>query len=108
MLSENSFSRFLAWFSANSFLILFVLGNLTVVLCAYLMYSIEAGTNPQMGSFIDAMWWAFATVTTVGYGDITPVTLLGKAIGIFLMLGGTALVRDLYCSFCQCSFGERL
>lgn len=55
------------------------------------MYQIEAGTNPDMGTFLDAVWWAFATVTTVGYGDITPVTMPGKIIGIFLMLGGTAL-----------------
>ena len=36
----------------------------------------------------DALWWAITTITTVGYGDHTPVTPLGRAIGVVLMLVG--------------------
>ena len=43
-------------------------------------------------SFGDALWWAAATVTTVGYGDRFPTTGEGRIVGVALMLGGIALV----------------
>lgn len=39
-------------------------------------------------AFIDAVWWSVATVTTVGYGDIVPKTLIGKAVAVILMFSG--------------------
>jgi voltage-gated potassium channel len=43
-------------------------------------------------SFGDALWWAAVTITTVGYGDYTPVTLRGRGIAVTLMLGGVAVL----------------
>lgn len=43
-------------------------------------------------SFGDALWWAFETVTTVGFGDFTPVTIEGRFIAVGLMIGGVALI----------------
>ena len=43
-------------------------------------------------SFGDAVWWAFVTVTTVGYGDFYPVTVWGRVVAVLLMCGGVALV----------------
>lgn len=43
-------------------------------------------------SFGDSLWWAAVTVTTVGYGDFTPVTVRGRAIATGLMLGGVAVL----------------
>lgn len=43
-------------------------------------------------SFGDAVWWAFCTVTTVGYGDFVPVTVPGRVAAIALMAGGVVLV----------------
>jgi voltage-gated potassium channel len=40
----------------------------------------------------EALWWAFVTVTTVGYGDLTPVTPTGRFVAVALMLGGVALL----------------
>lgn len=40
------------------------------------------------GGFTDALWWSAATITTVGYGDISPVTLAGRAIGVATMVVG--------------------
>jgi voltage-gated potassium channel len=73
------------------FLTLSFYGNAIVVLFAALFYGLEHDVNPRMGSFLDALWWAFATTTTVGYGDVVPVTSLGKIIGIGLMLIGVAI-----------------
>lgn len=73
------------------FLLLTFLGNSLIVLSSALFYFIERGVNEKVMRFIDALWWGFATATTTGYGDITPVTDLGKLIGILLMLIGTAI-----------------
>jgi voltage-gated potassium channel Kch len=73
------------------FLFLSLLGNLLIVLFSYIFYVLEIGINPRLHSFIDALWWGFATATTTGYGDITPITVPGKILGIFAMLMGTAL-----------------
>lgn len=43
-------------------------------------------------SFGNAIWWAFVTITTVGYGDVTPVTITGRVIAVFLMSAGIGVV----------------
>ncbi len=42
--------------------------------------------NSKINSFLDAIWWTVATMTTVGYGDMIPVTDAGKIMAIFYML----------------------
>jgi voltage-gated potassium channel len=57
------------------------------------MYFIEHDAQPKVFSSIPAsMWWAVVTLTTVGYGDIYPVTPLGKFVGAFVTLLGVATV----------------
>lgn len=73
------------------FIMLTIVGNSMIGLSGSLFYYLESSKNPQLKYFIDAIWWSFATATTTGYGDITPVTTSGKILGIFLMLMGTAL-----------------
>lgn len=46
----------------------------------------------KITTFGDAVWWAITTVTTVGYGDLAPVTGVGRVIAALLMLGGISLV----------------
>ncbi|WP_460773237.1 potassium channel family protein [Microbacterium sp. GXF7504] len=50
-------------------------------------------------TFGDAVWWAFCTVTTVGYGDYTPVTFQGRVLAVLLMLGGVVLVGLVVATF---------
>ena len=50
----------------------------------------EAGANPNVHGLWDCLWWTIVTITTVGYGDIYPVTTGGRVLAIFLMLGGIA------------------
>lgn len=56
-----------------------------------LMFEIDA-SGANIKSFGDATWWAFVTVTTVGYGDFTPVTIGGRVIAVFIMFTGAAAV----------------
>ena len=64
---------------------------LVVFVSAGLMTRIEANEGGSIDSFGAALWWAFVTVTTVGYGDYSPVTAAGRGIAIVLMLLGICL-----------------
>lgn len=70
------------------FLTLSLYGNFVVFFFSSLFYWIEKDVNPNINHYIDSLWWAFSTTTTVGYGDVVPITIAGKFIGIFLMLIG--------------------
>ena len=48
--------------------------------------------DSKITTFGDALWWSLTTVTTVGYGDLAPVTGVGRVIAALLMLGGISLV----------------
>lgn len=48
----------------------------------------DVGTEGRIASFQDALWWSAATITTVGYGDITPITVGGRLAGIVAMVVG--------------------
>jgi len=64
-----------------------VLG-VTTLLGGLSIYLVEGRVNPDIQDVTDAIWWALVTVTTVGFGDITPVTLLGRIVGGGMMIGG--------------------
>ena len=57
----------------------------------YLFYVSE----PQVETFGDGIWWALVTITTVGYGDITPLTTLGRVVAGLLMLLGLGLIATI-------------
>ena len=48
----------------------------------------DVGDGRRIHSFFDALWWSAATITTVGYGDIYPVTAVGRIIAVFTMIVG--------------------
>ena len=67
---------------------LIILGSL-VLAAASLMHLAEHDAQPEkFGTIPDAMWWAVVTLTTVGYGDVVPITPLGKVIaGVIAIMG---------------------
>ena len=48
----------------------------------------DVGAGGRLDSFFDALWWSSTTITTVGYGDVYPVTAAGRIIGVFTMVVG--------------------
>lgn len=85
------FRRLFSLATQPVFLILTFIGNSLVATGAIALYHTEHGVNPAIDSYLDTVWWAVATVTTVGYGDVSPITPAGKVIGIILMVLGTAM-----------------
>lgn len=51
--------------------------------------------DAHITNFGDAVWWAITTITTVGYGDMYPVTTTGRVIAALLMIGGISLVGSI-------------
>jgi voltage-gated potassium channel len=63
-----------------------------LVLSACLMYFAENHAQPEVFSSIPAtMWWAIATLTTVGYGDVYPITATGKVLASFIAIFGIGM-----------------
>lgn len=68
------------------------LGLVVLVFCglavvAGMLHALFEGNHP-----VEGMWWALVTLTTVGYGDIAPVTTGGRITGVFLMLSGIGVL----------------
>ena len=78
----------------NRFLIsslIFVAG--IIIAGSGIIYIVEVGhEDAKIKSGLDATWWAVSTITTVGYGDLVPVTDLGKAISIVYMFSGISMI----------------
>ncbi|MGC4129750.1 MAG: ion transporter [Bergeyella sp.] len=62
-----------------------------IVIIGSLMYVVEDGEN-GFTSIPQSIYWAVVTITTVGYGDIAPVTAIGKVLSIILMLCGYSII----------------
>jgi len=58
-----------------------------------------SGIDPAFETPMDGLWWAWVTVTTVGYGDLVPATTEGRIFGSFLILMGLAMFSMLTASF---------
>jgi len=79
-----------------------------VIISASLMYTLEHDAQPEVFSSIPhSLWWAVVTMTTVGYGDVTPITLAGKTLAGFIMLLGVGIVA-LPAGMLAARFGEEL
>lgn len=66
------------------------------IIISFLIVPIESrANNASITSYSDGLWWTVQTLTTVGYGDVTPVTEAGRFIGIFMQILGTMLFGSL-------------
>lgn len=92
---SNSFNMVIDVFNDVKWELLFSLFIMSCVIfiCAVLMYYVERNAQPDNFRNIgDGLWWAIITYTTVGYGDLYPITMLGRALSAFTALIGIAMV----------------
>ncbi len=81
------------WEKKFEFLSLIILFGFMVFFASTVIYIFEGtGENPNIHSFYDAIYWAVVTITTVGFGDISPVTPQGRFVTIFLIIGGITAI----------------
>lgn len=58
-------------------------------------FEMQAGDSSKIQSMFDGVWWAVTTVTTVGYGDLFPVTMVGRLLGMLLQISGVVMFGSL-------------
>ena len=78
--------------SAVKILIFMLFVFVVAVILGATMYGIEGGVNPAISSIPEGIYWAVVTITTVGYGDIAPVTHTGRFVSLLVMLLGYAII----------------
>lgn len=83
-----------AFMVAREEIVLFMLAALILLyLAAVGIYYFEREAQPdKIGSIFDGLWWAVATMTTVGYGDVYPITVGGKVFTFIVLLIGLGIV----------------
>ncbi|MDQ1326032.1 MAG: voltage-gated potassium channel [Campylobacterota bacterium] len=84
------------------FLLVFV-----VMTAGIALYVIEEQVNPYIESPFDAIYWALVTISTVGYGDIFPVTDVGRTISMVIIISGIAMI-SFATSVIVSAFSEKL
>ncbi len=84
------------------FLILFI-----VFTSGIAIYVFEERTNPQISSLFDGLYWALITISTVGYGDISPITTEGRIVSVLEIISGIAML-SFVTSVIVSAFSEKL
>lgn len=82
-----------AMIASRAKIFVFLIGVLSLVcVLGTLMYLLEGGINPGFANIPQAIYWGIVTVTTVGYGDAAPITVVGKMLASVMMLAGFAII----------------
>jgi voltage-gated potassium channel len=80
----------------NRIIHVFIAAGLIILMGTFLMYSVESNVpNSEIKTLLDALWWCVATVTTVGYGDVVPVSNTGRIVALFYMFFGISMIAIL-------------
>jgi voltage-gated potassium channel len=73
------------------FMIIFLTAQTIIWVFALIFFLAENNINGSVNTYFDALWWSYCTITTVGYGDITPITFFGRIIAMMAMVVGTGI-----------------
>ncbi|WP_456479900.1 ion transporter [Nautilia sp.] len=104
--SINTFLEVLANKKFELTILLLAVGFVTFI-GGVVIYVFEAHTNPKIVTIFDAIYWSLITISTVGYGDITPVTEEGKVLTMFLIIVGIGFI-SFSTSIIASAFTEKL
>ena len=104
--SINQFTEVLSNKKFELLTLLFLL-FFVVMTAGIALYVMEEHQNPNIDSLFDAIYWALITISTVGYGDISPVTPEGRTISILIIISGIAMI-SFATSVIVSAFSEKL
>ena len=87
---NNPFTAVINALEENGLMFAFALSVLLVetLVAGVSLFLVERGVNPELTTLADGIWWALVTLTTVGFGDVTPISGLGRIVGAATMVAG--------------------
>ncbi len=83
----------------DSLIIVCVFFNVLIIISASLMCLAESESQPEFSSILKSIWWSVITSTSVGYGDLVPITSIGKIIASFTAVFGILIFSMLTAIF---------
>ena len=93
----------------NGIIYIAIVSVIVIISGASAIFVVESeAENTQINTWLDAFWWASATATTVGYGDIVPVTETGRMIGIAMMYVGIGVIGAFISSIGATLIGSKM
>ncbi|MAT13956.1 MAG: ion transporter [Planctomyces sp.] len=92
MLSEATALRQAIWTARSKVAVFITFVLIAVVIVGSAMHLIEGQSNPGFDSIPQSMYWAIVTMTTVGYGDVAPQSIIGKVLASFMMILGYCFI----------------
>jgi len=81
--------------SYSTLQMILILTGLLILLSSISVFTIENPVNPEFSSLLDSFWWSVVTLSTVGYGDVVPITPEGKVFSVILIGMGIVLIGTL-------------
>jgi voltage-gated potassium channel len=78
--------------SGRKIFLFFSMMIILTIIFGCLMYVLEGSANNGFGNIPVSIYWAIVTITTVGYGDVVPITVAGRAVSALVMLMGYAII----------------
>ena len=67
-----------------------------ILIGTFVMYAIESNVpNTKIKTLGDSLWWVVETITTVGYGDIVPISSVGRTVALVFMFGGIMTITTI-------------
>ena len=106
----KSFQTFTSVFSTKKFefVTLFIFATVVIFISSILIYVMEANNSASpVNTLFEAFYWSIVTISTVGYGDITPITEGGRVVAIFVIVAGIAVLA-FTTSLVVSAFSEKL
>ena len=92
--------------SKGSFNYIVILMLILLFCGSTLFFFIEKGTNENINTYYDSLWWGVVTLTTVGYGDIFPTTNAGRLVASILMFMGLGVVGSFTALVASCLINQ--
>lgn len=105
--SVHEFTKVLAEKRFEFFTLAIFISFLVFTSAAAIYFFEGDGQNPKIANFFDAIYWSLVTISTVGYGDITPVSYQGQIITLILIIAGIGVI-SFSTSIVVAAFSEKL